>query len=100
MNRFDPSVIYAIRNLGWGLATRNLAPEILRDADYEILFRVMPAEIEHALVVWANNALLEDDGDLINEQEALLRTAEYIRSRTDPSYHVDNPFQDWELEYD
>jgi hypothetical protein len=87
-----------LRFLGYFLANRTLALDVLPEGvDYSAVF-VEPSALEQALAIWANVLDLDETGAPRNAPAARRRMAQYIRSYVDPGYTVEPPFADWELE--
>ena len=86
-----------LRLFAFYLANRTLCLELLRGIDYSAIF-LEASELEQAVAIYANVLDLDETGKVSNGGEAQRRAAQYIRSFVDPTYEVDPPFDDWELE--
>jgi hypothetical protein len=86
-----------LRFFAFYLANRTLCLEVLRGVDYSPIFSEASA-LEQAIAIYANVLDLDETGKVRNAGAAQRRAAQYIRSFLDPTYEVQPPFEDWELE--
>ena len=70
----------------------------LQGVDYLDLFGNEPSAIEKAFAIYANVIELDSEGMVLNAKYAEKRAVDYIRSYCDPSFAVDPPYEDWEVE--
>jgi hypothetical protein len=75
--------------------SKNILDGISRE-DYLIIFDE-PGAFEQAFAIFANVVEMDENGNLLNSKYAEKRAAQYLRSYLDPSYKVDPPFEDWEV---
>lgn len=86
-----------LRFFAFYLVNRTLCLEVLRGVDYSPIFSEASA-LEQAVAIYANVLDLDETGKVRNAGAAQRRAAQYIRSFLDPTYEVEPPFEDWELE--
>jgi hypothetical protein len=86
-----------LRLFAFYLANRTLCLEVLRGVDYSPIFSEASA-LEQAIAIYVNVLDLDEMGKVRNAGTSQRRTAQYIRSFLDPTYEVQPPFEDWELE--
>jgi hypothetical protein len=86
-----------LRFFAFYLANRTLCLDVLRGVDYSSIFSEASA-LEQAIAIYANVLDLDETGKVRNAGAAQRRAAQYIRSFLDPTYEVQPPFEDWELE--
>lgn len=71
---------------------------MLEGVDYLSLYGNEPSAIAQAYAIFANVLELDERGQVLNATYAQKRATDYLRSYCDPSFKVDPPYQDWELE--
>ncbi|WP_395738220.1 hypothetical protein [Prosthecobacter sp.] len=71
---------------------------MLEGIDYLSLYGSDPSALEMAYAIFANVLELDDQGQVLNAQHAQKRATDYLRSYCDPTFKVDPPFEDWEME--
>jgi hypothetical protein len=71
---------------------------MLEGVDYLSLYGTEPSTIEQAYAIFANVLEMDEKGQVLNAAYAQKRATDYIRAYCDPSYKVDPPYEDWELE--
>lgn len=71
---------------------------MLEGVDYLPLYGKEPSAIEQAYAIFANVLELDEHGQVLNAQRAQKRATDYVRAYCDPSFKVDPPYEDWELE--
>jgi hypothetical protein len=54
--------------------------------------------LEMVFAIFTNVLDVDEDGRVINEHQATVRAAQYLRSYCDSSFVVSPPFEDWETE--
>ena len=62
------------------------------------LFGNEPSAIEQAFAIYANVIELDIKGNVLNAKYAEKRAVDYIRSYCDPTFKVEPPYEDWEIE--
>lgn len=70
----------------------------LEGIDYLKLYGDEPSAIEQAFAIFANVIEVDADGEVLNAKYAEKRAVDYIRSYCDSSFHVEPPYEDWEIE--
>jgi len=70
----------------------------LKGIDYLELYGEEPSAIEKAFAIFANVIELDENGEVLNAKYAEKRAVDYIRSYCDPSFTVEPPYEDWEIE--
>jgi hypothetical protein len=87
-----------LRLFAFYLANGTVDWELLGEEwDYSSLF-ANPSDLEQVFAIWSNVLELDDEGNVLNPGAAKRRAAQYIRRFVDPSYIVEPPFAEWELE--
>ena len=71
---------------------------MLEGIDYLSLYGKEPSAIEQVYAIFANVLELDESGQVLNAPYAQKRATDYLRAYCDPSFKVDPPYQDWELE--
>ena len=71
---------------------------MLQGVDYLELYGEEPSAIEQVYAIYANVIELDEDGEVVNGKYAEKRATDYLRSYCDPSFKVNPPCQNWELE--
>ncbi|MFZ5841628.1 MAG: DUF7677 family protein [Pseudomonadota bacterium] len=71
---------------------------MLEDVEYLDLYGSEPSAIEMAFAIFANVIELDGDGRVVNFKYAQKRATDYLKSYCNPSFKVDPPFEDWEME--
>ncbi len=87
----------ALRQLGYWIGTGTVGYPLLEGIDWIPIAHSEPSLLEQALAIWANNLVLDDDGDPINAKYAEQRAALYIRQYC-TGEAADPPFEPWEVE--
>jgi hypothetical protein len=54
--------------------------------------------LEQVFAIYSNVLQIDADGMVLNDGDAQHRVAQWVRARCDPSFRVEPPFEDWELE--
>ena len=88
----------ALRTFSFWIANGTVGLPLLEGIDYRPELFASPSVMEQAYAIFANVIELSDDGTPTNEKHAEHRAAQYIRSYCDPTYVVDPPFENWEVE--
>ncbi|MBL3658778.1 DUF7677 family protein [Fulvivirga sediminis] len=70
----------------------------LEGINYLDLYGEEPSAIEQAFAIYANVIELDEDGNVLNAKYAEKRATDYIRSYCDPTFEVNPPYQNWEIE--
>jgi len=70
----------------------------LKGIDYLSLYGEEPSAIEQVFAIFANVIELDENGEVLNAKYAEKRAVDYLRSYCDPSFTVEPPYEDWEIE--
>lgn len=70
----------------------------LEGVDYLSLYGNEPSAIEQVYAIFANVLELDENGKVLNAHYAQKRATDYLRSYCDPSFKVDPPYEDWEID--
>ena len=97
MARLHTSVSGAVRFFAFYLANRTLCLEVLDGIDYTPVFHE-PSSLEQVLAIFMNCIEVDADGKVTSDVRAQKRAAQCLRQYFDPSFRVDPPFEDWEVE--
>lgn len=71
---------------------------MLEGVDYLSLYGNDPSAIEQTYAIFANVPELDEKGHVLNAQHAQKRATDYLRAYCNPSFKVEQPYEDWELE--
>ena len=71
---------------------------MLKGINYLELYPDEPSAIEMAYAIFANVIEMDENGQVLNGQYAQKRATDYIRSHCNPSFKVEPPYEDWEME--
>jgi hypothetical protein len=88
----------ALRTFGFWIANGTVGLPLLEGIDYWAAMKESPSLMEQVFAIYANVIELDEDGKPINAKAAEDRAAQYIRSWCDPTYTVDPPYENWEVE--
>jgi len=94
--KLSTSVSGALRTFAYFMSSGT--HHMLKNVDYLSLYGDEPSAIEQAYAIFANVLQMDDEGHVLNAQHAQKRATDYLRSYCDPSFRVDPPFEDWEME--
>src|SRR5262245_12349147 len=83
-----------LRELAWSLANGSL--DTGDDLDYRPLLQD-PAFIENVFALWANVLEVDEEGLVINGQQARRRVEQYIHTWIDKGFKEEPPFESWEF---
>lgn len=98
MKKLSEDVRSRLRHLAFYLVNGTFCANVIPDEmDYSSVFDD-PSALEMTFAIWSNVLELDDNGDVINDDTATRRAAQFVRRYIDPSYIVEPPFEDWELE--
>ncbi|WP_431772320.1 DUF7677 family protein [Streptomyces cucumeris] len=98
MPHLPADVRASLRFFAFYLANGTLDTELLDGVDYRpALFRYGSA-LEQVFAIYGNVLEVDEDGQVLNEGEAQVRAAQWIRAHCDPGYRVEPPFEPWETE--
>jgi hypothetical protein len=97
MPKLSHSVSGAFRTFSFWIANRSVGQPILDGIDYSCIFEE-PSALERTYAIFANVLEFDDEGTVLNAREAECRAAQHIRSYVDPTYVVEPPFEDWEVQ--
>jgi hypothetical protein len=70
----------------------------LEGIDYLKLYGEEPSAIELAFAIYTNVIELDEEGTVLNAKYAEKRAIDSIRAYCDPSFKVEPPYEDWEIE--
>lgn len=70
----------------------------LEGIDYLALYGEEPSAFEQVFAIYANVLELDEDGNVLNAKYAEKRATDYLRQYCDPSFTVEPPYEDWEVE--
>jgi hypothetical protein len=97
MARLSHDVSAQLRLFAFFLSNGTLCMEVLGDIDYsEILHE--PSALEMIFAIFANTLEVDESGKVLNSGHPEMRASQYIRTRFDPDYVVEPPFESWETE--
>lgn len=94
--RLSNSVSGALRTFAYFMSSGT--HYMLEGIDCVSLYGSEPSAIERAYAIFANVLELDENGLVLNAQYAQRRATDYIRSYSDPTFSVDPPYEDWEIE--
>ena len=86
----------ALRTFAYFMASGN--QYTLKGIDYLPLYGNEPSAIEQVFAIYANVIELDNTGKVLNAKFAKKRVTDYLRAYCDPSFKVEPPFQDWEVQ--
>jgi hypothetical protein len=98
MAKLSQSVRSEVRFFAFFVANGTLALDLLGDTDYRPALMEVGSALEMAFAIFTNVLETDEDGRVINARHAMRRAAQWIRSYCDPSYVVEPPLEDWEVE--
>jgi len=96
--KLSPEFSGALRTFSFWIANGSVGHPLLEGIAYRPEMLASPSVMEQAYSIFANIIELSSDGIPTNAKYAEYRAAQYIRSYCDPTYTVDPPFEDWEVE--
>ena len=91
--KLSNSVSGAFRTFSYFLANGTM----LEGIAYLDLFGNEPSAIEQTFAIFANVLEFDDEGEVTNLRHAEKRATDYLRSYCDPEFHVEPPFEQWEI---
>jgi len=97
MSKLSEHVRGCLRLFAFWLTNGTLQVRGLEWVDYKSHLE-WPSTVEQTFAIWSNIIEFDDHGNVLNEEQAKHRAAQYIRQFADQTYVVDPPFEDWELE--
>lgn len=81
------------------VGNRTLALDLLEGFDYlDPSDPGLASMLEMTFAIFLNVLEVDDEGMAVNAGQAMHRAAQYLRSYCDPTYAVDPPFADWEVD--
>jgi len=98
MTQLPVEVRSSVCGFAFVLASGKLEKDVLDGIDYRPALMQDGSGLEMAFTVYTNNLVLEGEGEVYNDGVAYERAAQWVRHYCDPSYHVDPPFEPWEIE--
>jgi hypothetical protein len=96
--KLHPDCRAAINNFVYSLTNGLLGYPLLDSVDYQSALIEESSSAEQACAIFCNVLELDADGRPINTNDAEIRAAQYLRKYCDPSYEVEPPFEDWEID--
>ncbi|WP_326686458.1 MULTISPECIES: hypothetical protein [unclassified Streptomyces] len=97
-NALPTDVRAALRFFAFYLANGTLADDVLDGIDYRAGLMTFGSPLEQAFAVFANVLRTDEDGTVLNADEAEHRAAQWLRAHCDPGYRPDPPLAPWETE--
>ena len=88
----------AVRQFSYWFVHGTLGYPVLKEIDYLSELEEDSSCMEQAFSIFMNNLELDDEENVLNYKYCERRSAEYIRSYFEATYHPDKPFEDCELE--
>jgi len=85
----------ALRRFAYFMASGS--QDTLEGIDYLSLYGKEPSAIEQVFAIYANVIELDENVSVLNAKYAEKRATDYLRSYCDPNFHVDPPYEDWEV---
>ncbi len=98
MAQLSEDVRRAVRFFAFYLANGTVDLELLGDIDYRPHLVQFGSELEMAFTIFTNVLEVDDSGRVTNGGHAQRRAAQWIRNYCDPSYEIEPPLADWEVE--
>lgn len=81
------------------LANGTAAPDVLGPVgDYRPALFEYGSPLEMVIAIYSNVLDIAADGTVTNDDHAMRRAAQYLRCYIDPTYTVEPPFEEWEIE--
>lgn len=71
---------------------------MLENVKYLDLYGSDPSVIEMVYAIFANVIEMDDEGNVLNYTYAQRRATDYLKLYCVPSFKVEPPFEDWEIE--
>ena len=87
-----------IKNFARDLGRGAVAPDLLAGIDLLPYLTDGGTWLERLFAIFTNVLLIDGDGHALNAAWAARRAVSYIRCVDDPTYGLDRPFEQWELE--
>jgi hypothetical protein len=97
MIKLSASFRGSLRLFAFFLANGTLCADVMGEINYDDVL-TDPSTLERMFAIYANVIEMDDDGDVVNEDVATRRAAQWLRYSYDNAYIVEPPFADWELE--
>ena len=97
-SKLSEDVRSRLRFLAFYIVNGTLCDDVIPDKmDYSAVLED-PSALEMTFAIWSNVLELDEEGNVINDDLATRRAAQFVRRFVDPQYVVEPPFEDWELE--
>lgn len=87
----------AFRQLGYWIGTGTVGYPLLEGIAWIPIAHDEPSLLEQALAIWANNIILDEEGNPTNAKHAEQRAAMYIREYCTGT-QAEPPLETWEVE--
>ncbi|WP_422035641.1 DUF7677 family protein [Roseibium sp.] len=96
--KLSPSFSGALRTFSFWIANGTVGQPLLDGVDYRSCLSEEPSALEQTYAIFANVIEMDEEGTVLNAKHAERRAAQYLRSYCDPSYQIEPPLEDWEVE--
>ena len=93
--KLSPEISGYVRTFAYFLASGTHRG--LKGVDYLDLFGSEPSAIEQVFAILLNVLEVDENGHILNGDEAQQRAVDYLRQYCDPTFEVQPPYADWEL---
>ena len=98
MTRLPVDVRTSLRFFAFFLANGTIDVDLLEGIDYRPALMEYGSALEMAFAIFTNVLEIDEEGRVTHADLAQKRAAQWIRRYCDPSYHVEPPFESWEVE--
>lgn len=98
MGHLPVDVRASLRFFAFYLANGTIDVDLLDGIDYRPSLFESGSSLEQVFAIYSNVLEVGEDGEVLNDGNAQYRAAQWIRHTCDPTYRVEPPFQDWEIE--
>ncbi|MFH9065666.1 hypothetical protein ACH4GM_31255 [Streptomyces coeruleorubidus] len=88
----------SLRLFAFYLANGTLDLDLLDGVDYRSTVFHSGSSLEQVFAIYSNVLQIDADGMVLNDGDAQYRVAQWVRACCGPSYRVEPPFEDWEME--
>lgn len=95
MQHLSHSFSGALRTFAYFMASGT--QHTLQGINYLELYGSDPSAIEQVYAIFANVLQLDEAGRVMNAHYAQERATDYLRAYCDPDFHVEPPYEDWEV---
>ncbi|WP_425424370.1 DUF7677 family protein [Streptomyces lushanensis] len=98
MGHLPVDVRASLRFFAFYLANGTIDVDLLEGFDYRPALFEFGSSLEQVFAIYGNVLEVDANGNVLNDEDAQHRAAQWIRRCCDPSYQVEPPFQAWETE--